>query len=460
MSITTDTDPQADQAESARLRHRKLRGLRDIGTRLMVSTAGYGVVISLTLIFVFLFIEVMPLLRSAQLGEVVTYATPATEQASDSPETLYLAKERYQEAAGRFLDNGQVEFFEPTSGQMLASEVIETGDADIVSFAHGEPRTQMAAIGLNDGTAVMVKHHYEITYPDDVRKVTPNLEYPMGPSPMVLDPEGSALTHIAIQEGERGITVVAVTEDDRMLLKRFVARTSFLTGETEYTPTEAVLPPPPATIKALLLDITQENLLVIDQNEGMHYYDVRNPNRAERLDTAQLVSPEAAQAGIEVTAAEYLLGTVSVMVGRSDGSLSQYMLVRDANNVGRIERIREFDSHPGSITHIFPEFTRKGFVVGDASGHLGIHFATSNKTLLLESVLPGAVARVAVSPRNDGVMYTDTDGQIHYRTLKNAHPQSSFQALWQKVWYEGREIKQNTFGSRHRPPTSLSRSFR
>lgn len=445
------SDTPSSEAEQARLRHRKLRGLRDVGTRLMVSTAGYGVVISLTLIFVFLFIEVMPLLRSAQLGEAVSYSTPATQSPSNAadtptdsptnniPETLYLAKERYQEAAVRFLDDGRVEFFVPTSGEMLSTETIPTGGAEITSFGHGEPRTQMAVMGLSDGTAVLVKHHYEITYPDDVRNVSPNLEYPLGAEPMVIDPDGAPLTHVSIQEGERGITMVAVTKDDRMLLKRFVASTSFLTGQTEYTPTDAVLPPPPATVKEVLLDITQENLLVIDQNEGMHYYDVRNPSRAALLDSARLVSPEAGAAGIEVTAAEYLLGTVSVMVGRSDGSLSQYMLVRDQNNVGRIERVREFEPHPGSINYIFPEFTRKGFVVGDASGHLGIHFATSNKTLLMENVLPGPVARVAVAPRNDGVLYTDAAGEIYYRTLSNEHPQSSVQALWQKVWYEGRD---------------------
>jgi phosphate transport system permease protein len=34
----------------------------------LVSAAGYGVVISLALIFIFLFIEVVPLLRNASLG--------------------------------------------------------------------------------------------------------------------------------------------------------------------------------------------------------------------------------------------------------------------------------------------------------------------------------------------------------------------------------------------------------
>ncbi len=139
-----------------------------------------------------------------------------------------------------------------------------------------------------------------------------------------------------------------------------------------------------------------------------------------------------------MTAVSYLLGTVSVIVGRSDGSLSQYMLVRDEDNIGRIERIREFESHPGAITHIFPEFSRKGFKVGDAAGHVGLHFGTSTRTLLIEEVLDQAVERVAISPRNDGVLYASRDGQTYYRSLWNEHPESSISSLWRKVWYEGR----------------------
>ncbi len=423
--------------EAARLRHRKLRGLRDIGTRLMVSTAGYGVVISLTLIFIFLFIEVAPLLRSANMGEPVSYSTATQSQAGDA-QTLYLAKERYQEAAVRFLSDGQVVFFEPTKGDLLSVDQIDTDGAKITAFGHGEPRTQMAVVGLSDGRMVMVKHHYEITYPDDVRKVTPNLRYPMGPAPQVMDDQGQPLSQIAIQEGERGITVVAVTADDRMLLKRFSARRSFLTGETEYTESQVELPAPPATIRALLLDITQENLLVVDETNGMHYYDVSNPSQSALLDSASLLSPAQQREGVDVSAVSYLLGTVSVIVGRTDGSLSQYMLVRDANNIGRIEYVRSFEDHPGAITSIFPEFARKGFVVGDDAGHFGVHFGTSTNTLLIESVLDGPLEKVAVAPRNDGVLYTDAEGVIHYRTLQNDHPEASIQSLWRKVWYEGR----------------------
>ena len=447
--MTDSTNQVSGASEAARLRHRKWRGVRDIGTRVMVSTAGYGVIISLMLIFVFLFVEIIPLLKGAQIGEPISYSLTESESPTESADasTLYLATERYQEAAVRFYSDGRVAFFEPTSGDEISQKSIDTQGASITSFGHGEPRTRMAAFGLSDGRVVIVTHNYEISYPDDVRKVTPSLAFPMGDEPLVMDDQGQALDQIAIQEGERGITVVAVTSDGRMLLKRFVARRSFMTGLTEYRATDAVLPPPPETVRSVLLDITQENLLVADEANGLHYYDISNPRTAQRLDSTRLVSPEQARQGIQVTALEYLLGTVSVIVGRSDGSLSQYMLVRDADNIGRIVQIRDFESHPGAITHIYPEFSRKGFMVGDQSGHVGLHFGTSTRTLLIEPVLQDAVQRVAITPRNDGILYVNNAGTIHYRTLKNDHPESSLKSLWQKVWYEGRDAPEYVWQS-------------
>jgi phosphate transport system permease protein len=93
---------------------------------------------------------------------------------------------------------------------------------------------------------------------------------------------------------------------------------------------------------------------------------------------------------------------------------AQYFLVRDEGNIGRITRIREFRRHPAAITTIFPEFSRKGFAVGDAAGNLGLHYGTSASTLFIKPVSDQAIANVSIAPRNNGMMWTDGTGQIHY----------------------------------------------
>ncbi|MFP4334430.1 MAG: phosphate ABC transporter permease [Wenzhouxiangella sp.] len=413
----------------ARRKLRRARHAKDVGTRVLVSAAGYGVVISLTLIFIFLFIEVLPLLRNASLDEPVSYPLPGGEG-----QTVYLASERYQEAAVRFSRNGLVAFFNPTDGRPLGEQQLDFDGAAVHSFAAGEPRTGLAAYGLSDGRAAVVQHEYDLSFPDDVRQVTPKLTLPLEQPLVRIDDEGRPLDVIAIQRGATGIGIAAATRDGRLLLTRYVSQRSFMTGETEFVRSSYELPAPPAAPTRILLDITMQILLVGDAQGFVHYYDIARPAQTRLLDSQRVLRGT----GASVSAMEYLLGTVSVIVGGSDGSLAQYFLVRDESNIGRLTRVREFDGHSGAITSIFPEFSRKGFVVGDASGGLGLHYGTSARTLFVRDVSDRAVDHASVSPRNNALMWTDGTGQVHYARLWNEHPESSLTALWNRVWYEGR----------------------
>jgi len=436
-SISSNPNPDATAAPAAgsgspgtaRARLRRLRHGKDLTTRVLVSVAGYGVVISLALIFIFLFIEVVPLLRNASLEQAHSYELPGS-----TAETRFLAMERYREAAVRFAADGTVTFFDPADGRQLKQQMIDFDGAEVVSFARAEPGTGVVAYGLDDGRLALVQHEYALSYPDDVRLVSPELVFPLGDAPLTIDGQGQALDRIAVQRGERGIGIVAYTADGRLLLTRFESRRSFLTGESEFVPSAYELPAPAVPPVRMLIDSGLRNLLIGDAGGFLHYYDIATPAQAVLRDSQRVI--EGAQ--VSVTALEFLLGTVSVIVGGSDGSLAQYFLVRDADNIGRLTRIREFRQHPAAITVIFPEYSRKGFVVGDASGHLGVHYATSASTLLLRQVSERAIRQVAVAPRNDAVIWGDGSGQLHYAGLWNEHPESSFRALWNKVWYEGR----------------------
>ncbi len=436
MSATANS--QSGSATSARdllptgEQRRKLRRIRhgkDLTTRAVVSAAGYGVVISLALIFIFLFIEVIPLLRGASMGDPVSYAVPGSDA-----DTMYLASERYQEAAVRFARDGTVSFFDPTDGRALLQRVIDFQGGSVSSFGSGEPRTGLVAFGLSDGRAAVIQHEYELSFPDDVRLVTPKLTLPLDDEVVVIDEQGQPLDVIAIQQGGTGIGIAASTRDGRLLLTRYASRRSFLTGETEFVQSSYELPRPPAAPTRILLDITMRILLVGDAQGFLHYYDISQPAEARLLDSRRVLD----SAGASVTAMEYLLGTVSVIVGGSDGSVAQYFLVRDENNIGRITQIRKFREHEGAITSIFPEFSRKGFVVGDASGGLGLHYGTSASTLFIKRVSDNPITNASVAPRNNALMWTDGTRQVHYASLWNRHPESSLTALWNRVWYEGR----------------------
>ncbi len=409
---------------------RRRRHLKDLGSKYLIATAGIGVVIALATIFVYLFSEVMPMLRPASVEVAERYAAPGSGEA----ETLFLATDRYVEAGVRFTGDGRVVFFVPAGGTVLAEHDLPIpAGVSITAFGHAEPRTGIVVYGLSDGTALVVRHDYRLTFPDDRRVVVPQLEFPLGEGPVAVADGGSALTAVAVQQGLSGISVAAATARGELLLARYEQRTSFLTGATELIRSLNVLPDPENPVDFLLVDTRMRNLFVGSHDGRLGYYDISVPGSAVLRETRPILR------NARLTSLEFLLGTVSLIAGGSDGSVEQWMLVRDADNLYHITHIRSFDPHGAEVFTIRPEYSRKGFATAAADGSVALHFATSARTVFSGHLADGPIPALAIAPRDDTLLMVGPDGRVTRAELWNQHPEISFSAFWEEVWYEGRD---------------------
>lgn len=91
---------------ASRISLRKKRARRDKLARWGITTAGYGVVVALLTIFVYLFYEVTPILRGATVDAQHQYALP--EQQSD---TYRLLLDRYEILGIQYTRAGEAVFF-------------------------------------------------------------------------------------------------------------------------------------------------------------------------------------------------------------------------------------------------------------------------------------------------------------------------------------------------------------
>ncbi|SDU34405.1 ABC transporter permease subunit [Halopseudomonas salegens] len=450
MTDLTRTMAESEPAPSllpdtnARQRLRKRRARKDTLSRWGISAAGFGVVFALAMIFVYLFYEVAPIFRGATVTPMVTLELPVTES-----ETQALLIERYEELGFQYTDDGHATFFQLDDGSVRAE--LDMGlpeDASVTSFASGNPSSNIVVQGLSNGQVLVVEHDYDLTFPDGVRHIAPMFKYPLGNQPIELDEQGAALRHVAIERRTRGreATLIAgYTEDQRLVLANITTRSNLMTGETSAQVERFTLPAVPGEPMKMLLDQQLRNLFVVDTTGQIHYYDVSEPAKA------RLVQSVDAGNGSPITAIELLNGTVSLIVGTERGELSQWFLVRDENNNYDLEHVRDFRSHSAAITSLAPEYNRKGFVAGDAEGHIGIHYGTSARTLYLQQYVDQPITRVTISPLNGMLLAKTPDGNIHVAEVWNEHPQLSLNALWNRVWYEGRSdpefIWQSSSGS-------------
>lgn len=428
---------------AARQARRRKRARRDKMARWGITSAGYGVVLALLTIFVYLFYEVAPILRGASVTAQHSYTLP------EGAATRRLLLDRYEMLGIQYTDQAQAVFFDAATGvEQSRFQLPLPAGSSVSSFGSGETISNTVIYGLDNGQAVVGRHAFAVSFPNDQRVVTPRMDYPLGEAAIQIDEQQRPLTLVTLAQSTRGAgatALAAVTEDNRLLLGLVSTRNNLLTGAVQVSTAVHTLPALPARAQQLLLDKSLRNLYVLDERGVVHYYDIVTPSQA------RLVHSVDVGRGERVTAAEFLVGSVSIVFGTESGRLSQWFLVRDENNEYRLSSIREFKSHGAAITAIAPEHTRKGFVAVDASGQLGIHYGSSSRTLYLKQVAERGLDQVAISQINSRLLWLDDQQQLSSAALWNEHPQLSWAAMWNKVWYEGREdpdyIWQSSSGS-------------
>ncbi|MEQ1545420.1 ABC transporter permease subunit [Methyloglobulus sp.] len=423
----TNTTPSAVTLAASKP-YQKWRLIKDAFARYGVVVGGLGVIVAIVLIFFYLLYVVLPLFGSATATSIAEYDVP--EKAFGK--TVLLETEEQNEVAVRFTDSGQVVFFDVVTGKTLLNQAITIPEGShITSFAQSSLISQGGiAYGLSDGKAIIVNHHYKVTYPNNKRQITPSLEYPLGEQPLVIDESGAALEKLAVKV-EADKTIVVARAADKVHLVSFAKEQSLFADTATTTRTAAVLEASGKTIVDLLIDKEDSQLYLVDNEGLLSAYDI-NDKAAPKLKHQQNV----VEAGKKIISLTFLNGDLSLLVGDSSGLVSQWTQVKNQLNKLAFKNIRSFKVSNEAIVAIESEQRRKGFMTVDASGHVGIYHTTAERELIKESVSTSPPVAALLSPRANRLLLESQDGKIHVWRIENEHPEVSIKSLWQQVWYE------------------------
>ncbi len=406
-------------------RHRQMRRLKDQLAKHMIGFGGLGVIAAVALIFIYLLYVVFPLFLPGSMEIEARYQTPA----DNNSQTLLLAMEEQTEIAVRFDDSGKSTFFSTKDGSVIETIEVELPPgAEITSFAVATPQTRIAAYGLDDGSVVVVRHNYKISYPDDIRTITPFIDYPMGEDPIVIDELERPLTRLAIQDGEDMAMIVAMTDDGELLVSSGEKEVSFLDDAVSVETETFSIANDLGNYSYLLLSKEMDIIYLANSKGDISVYDVTDAEYPEQIEALNLKT--------DIVSFEFLTGDISLLVGNSKGNVSQWFPVRDDNGTPRLTKIREFSLGTSAITGIATEHARKGFFAIDKNGQLGVFHTTAEKTIFKEKLIDVAATTVAIAPRANAAIIEDKQGNLTFIRLHNEHPGVSWTSLWGEVWYE------------------------
>lgn len=431
MSETRTESFLPDFNDAAAVRYRNYRKVKDVIIRYLMAVGGISVIAAIVMIALYLVWVVIPLFMPARIEQLASYPAPG----GPGDQTVYYATEEQHEVGMRVTRQGNIVFFRTATGEVIKQEqTITPGDAGVTAFGAGDPSQKLLLFGLADGTAILRGHDYAVSYPDNQRLITPSVYSLFDGEPVVLDSAGKSIVLIAGQTDASQTTIAAVTDDTRLLLINLAVQAGFL-GDGTLTRTEQEIQINANTqVTHLIVDVEQRELYFTDDRGWLYYYDITDKTAPQLIERVR-----AAQNNTTVTALQFLSGGISVLVGESDGMVSQWFPVRDADNNYTLKKIRDFEQQNAAITSIVPEYYRKGMIALDADGKLAIYHTTAHRTVKVAEVGASADSRLAIAPRADALLVEDAGGKLQYWELHNEHPEVSWSSLWGKVWYESRE---------------------
>lgn len=439
----------------------KQRRLTDKAAHWVIKLGGAATIFVILALFVFIFLEVYPLLKGAKVLKENTYSLRDT--------VVSAGVDEYREVAYVIYKNGTVEFISLSKGEVLKryniagikdssithqdatnlpphSPPSQGGDkGGVENFSH---KTNVQSnyitsvskdhnrliLGTNDGKIIMVSINFSESFDDGKRTVLPVVSEE---EVAQIDNEKRAFKCIASKKDDSATVTAVSTEDGRLILKSTEVKETLL-GEAESKEikkdiTDLIAPESGVEITSLAIDLFMENLYVGTASGELFHINVRdreNPFLVEKTKASDKA----------VTALGFLLGDVSLVAGDQGGGVNVWMQVRDEISPSgwTLKNVHTLKSHLAPVVSIAPSTRDKGFVTAASDGTIHLNHATSEQTLLCLAVKSAPTA-IAFSPKANGILAVDSFNNLYQWDISNPHPETTLKTLFGTVWYEGYE---------------------
>ena len=336
-------------------------------------------------------------------------------------------------AFGRTLKGGNVAFGFPDGTVRFGKIAFRTQVLPAERATEG--LTKINERDLTDGKVVFSK-----IPGDQVRKIWVETELK---EPKEIAPVGTPIVKLDYKVGgtpERpSISFATVDAKGVARLSLTETKVNLLTGQTTSSVESVVLPdlPRQARIVDILLTEKADKVYIGVEKGFLLRYDTRDFEAISLVEKRDLLPMDE-----KLTVFKALIGEESIVVGGSKGSLSIFFQARlpgAATSDGLVlVRGHELERHVASVSGFSTSQRSRMFTTMDSGGNIWLRHATSESTLLRFKMkdMIGPRRFIRLSPRDDAIVATDEKGVVNFWKFEAEHPETTFQTLFGKVWYE------------------------
>jgi len=428
------------------------RKLKNSIARWLITLGGISVLFTLVLIFMYLLYVIKPIFESAKIEPLTSFAV------TSNSEVLATGVDELKELAYTIRKDGMVDYYQLKAGADSAVGTVIYQESlfpeDLVSAQDGHIAKVVNLGGdqklvVNEqGQTLLVAFKFLSQFDTGERIIVPNITYPLGEEFLRVDENEAQFSHLSFAMGDERAVLVGYTKDNRLIKTSLIAEDDF-----SYDPEHSV------EYQEINFELNRVDQVVVTPDMRMAF--VRSADQVLVYDLTDeydvplkaTIIPQLAQNSSKphhLTTMTLLSGSSSVLIGDSSGQVTQWFEV--ATDGGReFKLIRSFDaSENEAVAKIYTEQYRKSFFTVTTSGNVGAFYTTSQADLWHGSLIGSLPKTFTITPRADGLLAFD-GSELHLFSVENEHPEVTWHALWQEVWYEGYPepefIWQSTSGS-------------
>jgi phosphate transport system permease protein len=419
--------------------------LKSIGTRQLknslaqwlITLGGISVLLTLVLIFMYLLYVIKPIFSAAEVHQTTQFEINTAHQILDS------GLDELQELAFTINDQGTIDYYHllEADGNKLGSKAFSQQLVDPLTGLSQVINLDLDQKLLLDtkGNVQLIETKFRSDFSSDQRKIIPYVNYPLGEDYLPVDAKSSRFSHLAFaMDSEKGI-FVGFTTDGRLIKTTLLAEDDF-----SYDPSYELI------YQDILLNTRQVDDIRVSPDLSFAFvlsgdqvmvFDLTDEDEVELKSTIIPQLEQNSRTPSHITAMALLSGGSSLLLGDSLGQVSQWFEVMGENG-RQFKNIRQFTiSDTESVAQIHTEQFRKSFYTLTASGEMGIFYTTSEADLWQGQISPKLPHSFVISPRANGLLVVQQNqansADMQIFSVENEHPEVTWKAIWQEVWYEG-----------------------
>lgn len=419
--------------------------LKSVGTRQLknslaqwlITLGGISVLLTLVLIFMYLLYVIKPIFSAAEVESTTSF------EINTNNKLLASGLDELQELAFSINERGVIDYYQLLAtddnqvGNKAYSQSLTNDGVGLEQVVSGDLDKKLLLDTLGQVQLIETKFHSDFS--TGQRKIMPKVNFPLGEEYLPIDEKGQHFTHLSFAMDSERAVFVGFTKDKRLVKTTLVAEDDFSDDpsyeayyQTIAIDTKRVDKVSVSPDLAFAFVLSGDQVLVFDLTDE------------DEVSLKSAITPNTVTSNNHITAMALLSGGSSILLGDSNGQVSQWFEVTTEN--GReFQEIRTFAvSESEAVVQIHTEPFRKSFYTLTPSGDMGVFYTTSEADLWRGKLTEYLPSQFVISPRADGLMLLTQNNQMAQTTyqfnlfsVENEHPEVTWQALWQEVWYEG-----------------------